>query len=195
MKFAMNRFRELAACLFVNDKKWPWHFTVVWLIFTLWYGWLFSPVIVYFAIGVPALQDLQVLKGEPSIEGAVKTYSNTRKPPDYYIETPQGKVRVHCGPLPHPRGCYGLSYACFPPTRGTTVWYDSYFGILQLECVERSGKKTWFPYDDTIDVDVRREIGRDGKGAAIVFPLLILLYAYQVRRTYRNALTTDGKGK
>ena len=53
------QYRKLVRSFFVNDKKWPWQATLIWFLATAWYGWLFSPLVVYRVAGVPALADLR----------------------------------------------------------------------------------------------------------------------------------------
>ena len=186
----MSRFSTLLQSLAVNDKKWPWYYTLIWGMAVIWYGWLFSPIVVFYLLGVPKLEELQVLEGSFKIEGPSQVYVSGRPPPRYMVETKDFTTTVHCGPKPHPRGCYGITYACRNKNTFGKAWYDSYFGILQFECIESDGERTFLSYQHNIDVNVQTELGRDGKGAVLIFPLLLLLYAYQIRRVYRQKLTS-----
>jgi hypothetical protein len=164
------QFRKLARSLFVNDKKWPWQATLIWALAAAWYGWLFSPLVVYRIAGVPALADLRVIEGQFRIEGPYTVYTSNLPPPRYYIDNESGSTRIHCGPLPHPNGCYGISYACRGPNVKAKIWYDRYFGILQLRCVERDGSETLLDYNHNVHLNVVRQLGSDGKGAGDRLP-------------------------
>lgn len=185
------QFRKLARSLFVNDKKWPWQATLIWALAAAWYGWLFSPLVVYRVVGVPELADLQVIEGQFRIEGRYTVYTNNLPPPQYYIDNDSGSSRIHCGLLPYPKGCYGISYACRGPNIKAKIWYDRYFGILQLRCVERDGSETLLDYNHNVQLNVVKQLGRDGKGAVIIFPILLFIYARQVVRVYRGSVEAD----
>lgn len=185
------QFRKLARSLFVNDKKWSWQATLIWALAAAWYGWLFSPLVVYRVVGVPELADLRVIEGRLRMEGPYTVYSSRLPPPRYYIDNESGSTRLHCAPLPHPKGCYAISYACYGTSSNATVWFDRYFGILQIRCIKRDGDEAFFPYDSSVELDVLKQLGRDGKGAVIIFPILLFIYARQVVRVYRGSVEAD----
>lgn len=191
----VNRILKFLASLFVNNKKWPWQYTVIWMLLTGWYGWLYSPIVIFQIFGVPPISRLEVLEGTLKIDGSSRYFTRSGPRPRYVIKTKDGEIRVHCGPLPHPMECFAITHLCKGANRISRIWFDSYFGILQTQCTMLDGSRTEITYAAMAEDIIPKSIGRDDKGASIVFPLLILIYLYQIRRQIREQKSLqNGKG-
>jgi hypothetical protein len=144
----------------------------------VYYGWLFSPIPMYYVVGVPNVDKLQQVRGQFEIVG---NHNITRGSgvPKYYVITPSSRVRVHCGPLPHPVKCAFFDLY-LNQQAVSKFWFDSYFGVLQVQL----GGAPELNYAPMVRIYIKNELGRDGKLAVLVFPLLLIVYGWQVRRAY-----------
>lgn len=144
------------------------------------YSYLLSPLFVYYVRGVPPKEALEVFDGTWRQEGEVRSGKSRLLAPLYFIDNESGSRQVHCGFITQ------LSLCGFPfAPRLTTgdkvrVHFNDSFGVLAYEFLS-STNRAGMSYDTGVYMYATpKMLIRHNRGAHILLPLLILVYAFLV---------------
>lgn len=176
--------RSFLSCLFLRgfSKLRLVNTIFLWLVIAN-FGWLSSPVFMYYVIGVPKLEEVKTYEGVVRVEGH-DHYSRSGKlmPPRYFLDTSKGVVELHCGIKMSPSDCTHLGFSSAVKDMRVSLAYDTYFGVLAVTYSGRFRELLSDRHYEDIKQGLGEEVWYDHKRYFYMFVFLLGLYAYWLYR-------------